>query len=214
MSQVLSLEAETRENAGKGVARALRREGKLPGIIYGKDKKEIRIATDFNTFNKLYQKGHFTSHIVELNVDGNVIRTLPRDVQVHPVTEAPLHVDFQVLEKGKKVKVGVQVVFRNADRSPGIKRGGVLNIVRRDIELLCDPDNIPTKLEIDLTGKQIGQSVHVSHIALPEGCEPTITDRDFTVATLTGRGKTANEETTETASEESEVEEEETTTEE
>jgi large subunit ribosomal protein L25 len=206
MSQVLSLEAEIRENAGKGVARALRREGKLPGIVYGHNKKDIRIATDFNTFSKLYLKGHFSSHIVNLNVDGKVIKVLPRDVQIHPVTDVPLHVDFQILEAGKKVRVAVQVVICNAERSPGVKRGGVINIIRRDIELLCDPDNIPTKLEIDLTGKNVGDSVHISSISLPEGCTPTITDRDFTVATLTGRGKTEEEETAAAAAEPEEEE--------
>lgn len=197
MSQVLSLDAETRNESGKSIARSLRREGKLPGIIYGNKQEEVRIATNFREINKLYQKGQFSSHVVDLNVDGKIVKVLPRDLQIHPVTDQLLHVDFQRLEKGKKVRVAVQVVFKNRESSPGIKRGGVLNIVRRDIELLCDADNIPSKLEVNLAGKKIGDSIHISSIALPEGCVPTITDRDFTIATLTGRGK-AEEETVET----------------
>jgi large subunit ribosomal protein L25 len=191
MSQVLSLSAETREGTGKGVARSLRREGKIPGIIYGGNGGEIAIATSFNDLNKEYLKGHFTSKVVELDVDGKTQRVLPRDVQVHPVTDFPLHVDFQRLEEGKKIEVGVPVIFKNAERSPGLKRGGVLNIVRRDIQLLCEPDKVPSRLVFDLQGLQIGQSLHVSNVSIPDGCEPTITDRDFTIATITGRGKAA-----------------------
>lgn len=188
VTTVVQLNAEKREGVGKGAARALRREGKIPAIIYGGTKGEVSIATDFRELNIEYQKGHFSSKVVELDVAGEKIRTLPRDIQIHPVTDDVLHVDFQRITKDQKVRVMVPVVLKDADKSPGLKRGGVLNIVRRDVELSCDIDSIPSRLVINLESLQIGDSVHVSAVDLPEGATPTITERDFTIATIVGRG--------------------------
>lgn len=183
----VQLAAEPREGTGKGLSRSLRREGRIPAIIYGGKKEEVKISADLKEVNHEYQKGHFSSKIVEIEVGGEKIRTLPRDIQVHPVTDKVLHVDFQRVNDEDRLKVQVAVVFKNADKSPGLKRGGVLNIVRRDVELLCNVAAIPSKLIVDLEGLQIGEAVHISNVAIPEGASPTITDRDFTIATIVGR---------------------------
>lgn len=186
--QVVALSAELKEKAGTGAARAVRRENRLPGIVYGGKAAQVLISLDDREFNAIYRKGHFTSKIVELTIGKEKLRVLPRDVQLDPVSDAPLHVDFQRLTKGEAVRVNVAVRFANADKSPGIKRGGILNIVRRDIEMFCDPDHIPTHITIDLNGRRIGESIHVSQIELPKGAKPVIADRDFTIATIAGRG--------------------------
>lgn len=183
----VKLEATKREETGKGAARALRREGMIPGIVYGKGTEEVKITTSYREFNKEYQHGHFTSKVVELNIAGDKVNVLPRDIQLHPVTDQPLHVDFQHVNDSTRINVMVGMVFRNADKSVGIKRGGVLNVVRRDIELNCKVDSIPRYLEADIGEMTIGDSIHISDIKLPEGCEPAIVDRDFTVATIAGR---------------------------
>lgn len=187
MSIILQLEAEKREGTGTGTARAVRRAGRIPAIVYGAKKEEINISLPVKEFMKEYSKGHLTAKLVDLKIGKDVLRVLPREVQLHPVTDKPLHVDFQRLEKGSKIHVKVQVKFLNADKSPGLKRGGVLNVVRHDVELVCDADFIPEKLEADLGECKIGDSIHISHIKLPEGIKPVITDRDFTIATIVGR---------------------------
>ncbi len=188
MSEAVTLKAEKREGAGKGAARSLRREGQVPAIIYGGKGDEIRISTGQKELVKEYERGHFTSKVIELEVAGKKERVLPRQIQLHPVTDVPLHVDFMRVTEKTKIVVQVPVRFLNADKSPGIKRGGVLNVVRRDIELLCTAANIPSEIVADLDGMQIGESVHVSSVSIPEGAVPTITDRDFTIATIVGRG--------------------------
>lgn len=195
MLERITLTAQKRIGSGKGPARALRREGKIPAIVYGSNKEEIRIATNLRELNKQYERGHFTSKIINLDIDGTVIQVLPKQVQIDPVTDAPIHIDFYRVEKDSKIKVLVAVEFINADKSPGLKRGGVLNIVRRDVEFLAPIDSIPEKIIVDLDGKQIGETIHISHIKVPEGVVPTITDRDFTIATLVGRSaSTADDE--------------------
>ena len=187
MSEAISLEAFTREAGGKGAARALRREGKVPAIIYGNGKKEVSVALDRIELVKLYNKGGFTSRVMELKAGKDSYKVIPRAVQLHPVTDMPLHADFMFVEDKSVVNVMVKVNFINAERSPGLKRGGVLNIVRRKIEMLCEAAKIPESVTADLTGYTIGASVHVSAIDLPEGAKLTI-DRDFTIAAITGRG--------------------------
>jgi large subunit ribosomal protein L25 len=196
MSEVIALSAETRNETGKGVARTLRREGQIPAIIYGGKDAEICIATNLRDFSREYEKGHFTSKLIDLTVDGKVIRVIAKEVQVDPVTDKPLHADFMRLVKGSQVRVFVPVKFLNADKSPGLKRGGVLNVVRRDIELLCDSDVIPQQIIVDLNDLQIGDTVHVSHVSIPKGATPTITDRDFTIATIVGRSASTSEDET------------------
>lgn len=189
-----TINAQLREKAGKGVARSLRREGRIPAIIYGGGKKEVKISLDLKELVLENNRGHFTSKIYNLDTGNEKFRVLPIDIQVHPVTDTPEHVDFVHVEVGSEIRVKVKVVFRNSDKSPGIKRGGVLNVVRHDVELMCREDRIPTKLEFDLDGLQIGDSLHISHVKLPEGASPVISDRDFTIATIVGRMKDEAEE--------------------
>ena len=194
MSEIIALSAQKREGTGKGVARTLRREGNIPAIIYGGKEPEVCIATNLRDLTREYEKGHFTSKLIDLSVDGKVIRVIAKSLQIDPVSDKPLHADFLRLVKGAKVRVFVPVRFLNADKSPGLKRGGVLNAVRRDIEFLCEPDAIPHQIAVDLNDLQIGDSVHISHIKLPEGVVPTITDRDFTIATIVGRAASTGDE--------------------
>lgn len=184
MSDALTLPAETRDRAGKGASRALRREGRVPAVIYGGKEEPTPIHVEEKLLRKQLGTGHFMNSIVEIEVGGKTLRTLPKDVAFHPVTDRPTHVDFLRLAKGAKVDVNVPVVFENEEKSPGLKKGGVLNVVRHELELVCDADKIPSEITIDVTGKEVGDSIHISEVTLPEGSESAITDRDFTIATL------------------------------
>ena len=184
MSDALTLPAETRERAGKGASRSLRREGRVPAVIYGGKEEPTMIHVGEKELVKQLDTGHFMNSIVEIELGGKKVKTLPKDVSLHPVTDRPEHVDFFRLAKGAKVEVEVPVVFMNEEASPGLKKGGVLNIVRHELELVCDADKIPGEIEIDVTGKEVGDSIHISEVTLPEGSESAITDRDFTIATL------------------------------
>lgn len=184
MAQKLAFVGETRENAGTGVARALRREGKVPGIIYGGGGADVRVALNCKELTKEYSKGGFFSKLVDLNLGKESILVLPRDIQLHPVTDAVIHVDFQRVNKDTKLHVFVPVQFLNADKCIGVKRGGILNMVRREIELVCSPDSIPDVLYADVTNLNIGGSLHINDIELPKGVKPAIHDRNFTIATI------------------------------
>jgi large subunit ribosomal protein L25 len=184
MSDALTLPAETRERAGKGASRALRREGRVPAVIYGGKEAPTTIHLEEKELVKQLGTGHFMNSIVEIRLGSEIIRTLPKDVSLHPVTDRPEHVDFLRMTKGGKIGVSVPVVFINEDASPGLKKGGVLNVVRHELELVCENDKIPGEIEIDVTGKEVGDSIHISELTLPEGSESAITDRDFTIATL------------------------------
>jgi len=182
-TKTIVLEAEARDRVGKGAARATRRANRVPAVIYGGKQEPLSISLDPKVLARELGQPGFKSHLVEIKLDGATHRTLPRDVQLHPVTDAALHVDFVRVGKDTKISVNVPVVFVNQDKSPGLKRGGVLNIVRHDIELVCAADNIPERLQVDVGGYDIGESVHISSVTLPEGTATTI-DRDFTVATI------------------------------
>jgi large subunit ribosomal protein L25 len=184
MPETISLSAEPRVRAGKGAARAIRRAGRVPGIIYGGNKEPVPISLEPRELSRALASRRFFASLVDIRLDGEILRTLPRDVQFHPATDAPLHVDFMRVGGHTRVRVTVPVVFTNPEMSPGIRRGGILNIVRHDIELLCPVDNIPKQLVVELNGLEIGDSVHISRVAIPEGCQPTITDRDFTIASI------------------------------
>ena len=184
MSDLLTLSAETRERAGKGASRALRREGRVPAVIYGNNKEPLSIHVEAKALYKLLMTGHFFNSIVEVSIDGKTERTLPKDVAFDPVTDRPIHADFLRLNKNSKVDVAVPVHFTNEEASPGLKRGGVLNIVRHEIELVCEADKIPEEIEIDVTGYEVGDSIHISAVTLPAGSVSAITDRDFTIATI------------------------------
>ncbi|APG61618.1 50S ribosomal protein L25/general stress protein Ctc [Sphingorhabdus lutea] len=184
MSDQLTLSAELRERAGKGASRALRNEGRVPAVIYGDKKEAVAIHVEEKALVKLLMTGQFTNSTVELTVNGKTEITLPKDVAFHPVTDRPLHVDFFRLAKGATVNVEIPVHFINEEEAPGLKRGGVLNIVRHEVELICDATKIPEFIELDLTGFDIGDSIHISEVKLPKGTQNAITDRDFTVATI------------------------------
>lgn len=184
MSDALTLPAEARDRAGKGASRALRREGRVPAVIYGGKEEPTPIHVEERLLARHLGTGHFMNSIVMIEHGGKTIRTLPKDVAFHPVNDRPLHVDFLRLSKDSKVDVNVPVVFVNEPASPGLKKGGVLNVVRHELELICEADKIPGEIEIDVTGLELGDSIHISHLKLPEGSVSAITDRDFTIATI------------------------------
>ena len=184
MSEEAVIDAMPREARGKGGARALRREGRMPAIIYGGGSEPLCVSVDHNLFEREFTRRGFFARLYDLKVGGDVIRVLPRDVQIDPVSDAPLHVDFIRYVAGAKLAVSVGVRFEGQDDCEGLKRGGVLNIVRREVELLCPLEAIPEHIVANVAGCEIGDSVHISHINLPEGVTPTIADRDFTIATI------------------------------
>jgi large subunit ribosomal protein L25 len=187
MAEATELKAWARARTGKGGARAARREGRIPGTLYGDRQEPQTIAVEYRAITQQLGTGHFQSTIYVLDLDGSKTRVIPRGVQLDPVRDFPIHVDFMRLGKDALVTVDVPVHFLNEAASPGLKRGGVLNIVRHTIPVRCPPDGIPDHFDVDLTGLEIHDSIHISAIALPEGVRPTIADRDFTVATIVGR---------------------------
>ncbi len=184
MSDTLHLPAETRDRAGKGASRALRREGRVPAVVYGGNEEPLAIHVEEKLLIKQLGTGHFFNSVVEVEVGGKMVKTLPKDVAFHPVSDRPLHADFLRLTGNAKVHVEVPVIFTNEAASPGLKRGGVLNIVRHELELVCEADKIPDDIAIDVTGFDVGDSIHISHVTLPAGSVSAITDRDFTIATI------------------------------
>jgi large subunit ribosomal protein L25 len=184
MSEQLTLSAETREGVGKGASRALRNSGRVPAVIYGNNQDPEAIHVEEKALVKALMTGHFFNATIEVSVGDKATMTLAKDVSFHPVTDRPQHVDFFRISKDSKVTVDVPVVFINEAASPGLKKGGVLNIVRHDVELVCDANAIPEEIEVDMTGYDVGDSIHVSAVKLPAGTVPTITDRDFTIATV------------------------------
>ncbi|MCF8472737.1 MAG: 50S ribosomal protein L25/general stress protein Ctc [Sphingomonadaceae bacterium] len=184
MSDQLTLSAETRDRAGKGASRELRRQNRVPAVIYGNKQEPELIHVEEKALVKLLMTGHFSNSVVEIELGGKKQITIPKDVAFHPVSDRPTHVDFLRIVKGAKVDVEVPVMFVNEDASPGLKRGGVLNIVRHELELICENDKIPDDIQIDVAGFDVGDSIHISHVKLPKGSESKITDRDFTIATI------------------------------
>ena len=181
MSDTLTLAAETRTRVGKGASRALRREGRVPAVVYGQNKDPLAVHLEEKALVKALSTGHFMTTVV--TVAGQ--RTLPKDVTFHPVTDRPVHVDFLRIGAHETVTVAVPVVFVDEDLAPGIKAGnGVLNVVRHEVEVTCDAAKIPTEITISLKGREIGDSIHISSVTLPKGVEPAIDDRDFTIATI------------------------------
>lgn len=184
MSDQLVLSAETRDRGGKGASRELRRNGRVPAVVYGGKEEPLMIHVEEKLLMKQLMTGHFMNSVVMIDVGGKTIRTLPKDVAFHPVKDRPIHADFLRIAKDAKVTVAVPVVFTNEEASPGLKRGGVLNIVRHELEIACDADKIPDEITIDVTGFDVGDSIHISNVTLPKGAESAITDRDFTIATI------------------------------
>lgn len=193
MADVVELKASARDRVGKGVARSLRREGHIPGVIYGDKKPPQPITLDYKSVWMQHQKGQFLSTVMMIDVAGKKSRVIPRDVQFDPVRDFILHVDFLRVSKGAELNVDVIVQFINEDKAPGLVRGGALNVVRHQVELICPADAIPEALVADLTGMEIGDSLHISAISLPEGVRATIQDRDFTIASIAGAGGGSSE---------------------
>ena len=184
MSDQLTLAAEARDRVGKGASRSLRREGRVPAVIYGNKEDPTPIHVEEKALVKLLMSGHFMNSVIMVDVAGKPQRTLPKDVTLDVVTDRPVHVDFLRIARNAKVTVNVPVRFTDEEKAPGIKRGGVLNIVRHELELIVAATNIPDEIVISLEGLEVGDAVHISHVTLPEGAAPTIDDRDFTIATV------------------------------
>ena len=182
--ETIEIKAEARSQVGKGSARAARRAGLVPAVIYGNKQSAIIINLNANEWRQLMNKPGIFSQLINLEVNNEKHFVLPRDIQQHPVSEEAEHIDFLRVTKNATVAVGITVEFLNEDKCPGLKQGGVLNIVRSQVELNCPAIAIPEKLTVDLEGLNVGHTIHISSIELPEGCTPTITDRDFTVATV------------------------------
>jgi len=184
MPEIISISAEPRMRAGKGAARATRRSGRVPAIVYGDNQEPTLVSLDPRELARALARPGFFNHLVEISVDGAVHRTLPRDVQVHPVSDAPIHVDFMRVGAGAQVTVMVPVVFINQERSIGLRRGGILNIVRHGIDMVCSVDDIPERLVVDLDGLDIGDSIHIGAVEMPAGARPVVQSRDFTIASI------------------------------
>ncbi|HEX8381859.1 MAG TPA: 50S ribosomal protein L25/general stress protein Ctc [Sphingomonas sp.] len=185
MSDQLTLAAETRDRVGKGASRALRRDGRVPAVIYGQKQEPISIHLEAKALAKALSTGHFMNSVVMIEGAGSgAIRTLPKDVSFHPVTDRAVHVDFLRISEHATVTVSVPVVFTDEDESAGIKAGGVLNVTRHEVDLIVDASDIPTEIAISLAGREVGDSIHISDVTLPSGATPAITDRDFAIATI------------------------------
>lgn len=184
MAAIKQLAAAARTGTGKGAARSVRRESRVPAVIYGGGEAPQPISLDYKTINQLIYAGRFLTTIFEIDVDGKLERVVPRDYQLDVVRDTPMHVDFLRLRPGTKLRVSVPVHMSGADVAPGVKLGGTLNVVRHQIDLRVPAENIPDSIAIDVSQMGIGDSLHVSAVTLPEGCTPIITDRDFTIATI------------------------------
>ena len=184
MSDITTLAVVQRDRVGKGSARAARREGRVPAVVYGDKREPAPVTVARKELDKALQAGGFFNKLIELRLDGKAQIVLPRDVQLDAVTEVPLHVDFFRISETAELTIDVPVVFINEEEAEGLRRGGVLNIVRHQIEVVCLASAIPETIECDLTGLDIGDSLHISAVTMPEGAIPTITDRDFTIATI------------------------------
>ncbi|OUR78556.1 50S ribosomal protein L25/general stress protein Ctc [Alphaproteobacteria bacterium 46_93_T64] len=206
MSEAVALIAETRDRVGKGTSRALRREGRTPAVIYGDKKEAISVSLETNELTKVINKGGFLSSIYIVQVGKDKHQVLPRDIQLHPIRDTPVHVDFLRVSAKSQIAVFVPVNFLNEEECVGLTRGGVLNIVRHEVELLVPATKIPEAIEIDLTKFDIGSSIHISDFTLPKGVEATITDRDFTVATIAAPGGGADDDAEEGEATEGEAE--------
>ena len=195
------LDVTVRENTGTGGARAARRDGLVPGVIYGGDEAAIAVAVKYNEVLKAINSGQFLSNMIELSHEGKKQKVLTKDVQFHPVTDKPVHFDFYRVTAKSIIEVEVSVTFIGEDVAPGLKEGGTLNVVRYAIEVKCPAGSIPDAIEVDVSAMEIGDAIHISEVTLPEGVKPAITDRDFTIATIVA-SRAAIEETDDAEGEE------------
>ena len=203
MSDITVISANQRDRVGKGSARAARRAGMVPAVIYGNKQAALGIELEARVIRKIIHEPGIFSRLLKISVGGEEITVLTRDIQFHPVSDEALHFDFLRVNETSTISVAISVEFINEDKCPGLRIGGNLNVVRHEVELNCPANNIPEKITIDLDGIKVGDSIHISAIELPEGVTPTITDRDFTVATLQSPGGgVKNEDEDEDAAEE------------
>jgi large subunit ribosomal protein L25 len=193
MSTSYELKAETRDRVGKGSARAIRRDGKIPAVIYGDKQPPLAITLSYKDIFYKIHGGGFMTTVATIDVDGQKIRVLPKDYQLDAIRDFPLHVDFLRVSAKSEVTVNIPVHFINEEKSPGLKRGGVLNVVRHEVEFVCPANAIPDSITIDLEGTEIGDVIHISSVKLPKGITPLIADRDFTVATVAGSAAAKSE---------------------
>ncbi len=184
MAASKTIAAVARSGLGKGASRSIRREGRVPAVIYGGGDAPEAITLAFRDAHKAIYAGHFLTTIFEIDVEGRKERVIPRDYQLDKVKDLPLHVDFMRLKPGSKLRLEIPLHLINAEQAPGVKRGGMVNIVRHTVEMLVPADNIPDSVTADLSSLDIGGSLHISAVALPEGCAPVVRDRDFTLATI------------------------------
>lgn len=197
MGQTYELSATVRDKVGKGAARAVRRQGQIPAVIYGGKQPPVAIhLSDRDVYFKIHGGGFLTT-VATIDVDGKKISVLPKDFQLDPVRDFPMHVDFLRVGKDTQVNVFVPVHFANEEKSPGLKRGGTLNIVRHEVEFHCPANAIPEFITVDLSDADIGDSIHISAVRLPDGVKPVIADRDFTIATIAGSAAARSEGETE-----------------
>jgi large subunit ribosomal protein L25 len=194
MSDQLTLPAEARDRAGKGASRALRRDGRVPAVVYGEKKEPLSIHVEEKLLSKMLHTGHFMNSVVMIDFEGNPLRTLPKALDFHPVTSRPIHVDFLRIGEHTVLTVAIPVRFDNEEASPGLKRGGVLNVVQHELQLVCDAASIPNEIHIPLDGLEIGDTIHISQVKLPEGVKPANEDEDFTVATIVAPSAMKSEE--------------------
>jgi large subunit ribosomal protein L25 len=184
MTETTIFSAEARTQVGKGAARAARRAGTVPAVVYGAGKEPLPITIDPMALRTEISKPGFFATLYDIECNGEREQVLCRDLQLHPVTDVPMHADFLRVTDATQINVDIAVLFENEEESPGLKGGGVLNIVRHSVEVICRAGAIPDSIVIDLTGREVGDSIHISEVSLPEGAQPTITDRDFTIATI------------------------------
>jgi large subunit ribosomal protein L25 len=184
MPEIISLSAEPRASAGKGAARAMRRAGRVPGIIYGDEKEPMPISFEPRELSRALGRAGFFATIVDVSIDGAVLRTLAREVQYHPVSDTALHVDFMRVGAGARVNVSVPVSFVNHENSPGLRRGGILNVIRHAVDIVCSVEIIPDRVVVDLSGLEIGDSIHLEKVTMPEGVRAALGSRDSTIASI------------------------------
>lgn len=184
MADTVTFDAESRAQVGKGAARAARRNNRVPAVVYGANKDPEPITIDPGQLRAARMQPGFFATLFDVAIEGNKQQVLCRDLQLHPVTDQPMHADFLRVTDSTRINVEVPVEFENEEQSPGLKSGGVLNVVRHEVEVICRAGSIPSSFVVDLTGLEVGDSIHISNITLPDGVKPTIDDRDFTIATI------------------------------
>ena len=205
MAEAITIAAEPRDRAGKGAARATRRAGRVPAVIYGDKQAPVLVSMDDKETRTMLRDPSYSTRTYTVTVEGASHTVLARDVQFDPVTDDPIHIDFLRIGRDTALTIEVPCDFVNGEQSPGLRRGGVLNIVRHEIEVHCAANAIPEAIVVDLSGFDLGDSIHISQVALPDGVRPTITDRDFTIATIAAPSAVKSEATDATA-EDGEVE--------